>query len=301
MTTELTSAQLVSAVPRSGARHGEEARRLARSFLRSKSGVIGLVLVVVLAATAILAPWITPYSPLQMAAGGMLDGPSAAHWFGTDEFGRDLFSRVVFGARLTLRVGLVAVGISLTSGFLIGLIAGYAGGWTERILMRGADVLFSFTETLIALAAVAVLGPSLDNAIIAVGIAQIPFYARVTYSVVLIETNKPYVDAGRAIGAGHLRMIFRHLLPNVVPPLIVVASLGVSTAVLVAAGLSYLGLGAQPPQPEWGAMLAAGQNYFRNAPWIMMFPGLAIVLVVLGFNLLGDGIREMLDPRQGKG
>ncbi len=301
MTRQVTTAELAGAIPSPGASYRNELRRLTAIFLRSKNGVIGLILVLLLVATAIAASWIAPFSPLQMAAGGMLQGPSGAHWFGTDEFGRDLFSRVIFGARLTLRVGLVAVGISLTSGFLIGLIAGYAGGWTERILMRGADVLFSFTETLIALAAVAVLGPSLDNAIIAVGIAQIPFYARVTYSVVLIETNKPYIDAGHAIGAGHLRMIFRHLLPNVVPPLIVVASLGVSTAVLVAAGLSYLGLGAQPPQPEWGAMLAAGQNYFRDAPWIMIFPGVAIALAVLGFNLLGDGIREVLDPRQGKG
>lgn len=299
MSEQASAAQVPVAVPRRGAGHAERARRLTRNFLKSKSGVIGLALVLLLLLAAALAPWIAPYNPLQMAAGGMLEGPSWAHLFGTDEFGRDLFSRVVYGSRLTLRVGLVAVGISLTCGFLIGLIAGYAGGWTERLLMRSADILFSFTEILIALAAVAVLGPSLDNAIIAVGIAQIPFYARVTYSVVLVEINKPYIDAGKAIGASHLRMIFLHVLPNVVPPMIVVASLGVSTAVLTAAGLSYLGLGAQPPQPEWGYMLAAGQNYFRNAPWMMVFPGVAIMIAVLGFNLLGDGIREMLDPRVG--
>ena len=288
----------VTAPPPPWARYGVELRRLTRRFARSKSGVIGGALVLLLVATALLAPWIAPYDPLQMAAGGMLEAPSSAHLFGTDEFGRDLFSRVIYGAALTLRVGLVAVGISLTTGFLIGIVAGYARGWAERILMRSADVLFSFTETLIALAAVAVLGPSLNNAIIAVGIAQVPFYARVTYSVVLVETSRPYIDAGKAIGASHLRMIFLHVLPNVVPPMIVVASLGVSTAVLTTAGLSYLGLGAQPPLPEWGYMLAAGQNYFRNAPWIMIFPGVAIALAVLGFNLLGDGIREVLDPRQ---
>ncbi len=297
MSEPASAAQAPIEAVRHEARRHHHAWRLARKFLRSKSGIIGLALVLLLILTAIVAGWIAPYDPLQMATGGMLEAPSWAHPFGTDEFGRDLFSRVIYGARLTLRVGLVAVGISLTCGFLIGIVAGYAGGWTERILMRSSDVLFSFTETLIALAAVAVLGPSLDNAIIAVGIAQIPFYARVTYSVALVEINKPYIDAGRAIGAGHLRMIFLHVLPNVVPPMIVVASLGVSTALLTAAGLSYLGLGAQPPQPEWGYMLSAGQNYFKSAPWLMMFPGVAIVIAVLGFNLLGDGLREMLDPR----
>jgi peptide/nickel transport system permease protein len=164
--------------------------------------------------------------------------------------------------------------------------------------MRLVDVLFSFTETLIALAAVAVLGPSLTNAMIAVGIAAIPFYARVAYSVTLVERNRPYFDAAYVAGAGHFRLIFVHLLPNIVPPLIVVATLGVSSAVLAAAGLSFLGLGAQPPSPEWGAMLAAGRDYFNQAPWIMIYPGVAIMLAVLAFNLLGDGVREALDPRQ---
>jgi peptide/nickel transport system permease protein len=181
---------------------------------------------------------------------------------------------------------------------LTGLVAGYAGGWTERILMRLVDVVFSFTETLIALAAVAVLGPSLSNAMIAVGIAAIPFYARVAYSVTLVERNRAYFDAAYVQGAGHLRLIFLHLLPNIIPPLIVVATLGVSSAVLAAAGLSFLGLGAQPPSPEWGAMLSAGRDYFNQAPWIMIYPGVAIMITVLAFNLLGDGIREALDPRQ---
>ena len=164
--------------------------------------------------------------------------------------------------------------------------------------MRLVDVVFSFTETLIALAAVAVLGPSLTNAMIAVGIAAIPFYARVAYSVTLVERNKAYFDAAYVAGAGHLRLIFIHLLPNILPPLIVVATLGVSSAVLAAAGLSFLGLGAQPPSPEWGAMLSAGRDYFTQASWIMIYPGLAIMVTVLAFNLLGDGIREALDPRQ---
>ncbi|TPW27241.1 ABC transporter permease [Martelella alba] len=269
-----------------------------RAATANRGAKVGLFLVLALILVAIFAPWIAPYPADQMGAGMGLMPPNADYWFGTDEFGRDMFSRVVYGARLTIQVGLIAVGISLTLGTLTGLVAGYAGGWTERVLMRLVDVVFSFTETLIALAAVAVLGPSLTNAMIAVGIAAIPFYARVAYSVTLVERNRAYFDAAYVAGAGHLRLIFRHLLPNIIPPLIVVATLGVSSAVLAAAGLSFLGLGAQPPSPEWGAMLSAGRDYFNQAPWIMIFPGVAIMVVVLAFNLLGDGVREALDPRQ---
>ncbi|MEQ8354007.1 MAG: ABC transporter permease [Kiloniellaceae bacterium] len=274
--------------------------RLLRGILGNTGATAGLVIVTALIFVALFADVIAPYDADQMGAGRRLTPPNAAYWFGTDEFGRDMFSRVIFGAQLTIQVGVIAVGISLTVGLLVGLVGGYAGGWLERVLMRGVDVLFSFTETLIALAAVAVLGPSLTNAMIAVGIAAVPFYARVTYSVALVEKNRPYFEAAYAAGAGHLRLIFIHLLPNIVPPLIVVATLGVSTAVLAAAGLSFLGLGAQPPSPEWGAMLSAGRDYFNRAPWIMLYPGIAIVVTVLGFNLLGDGIREALDPRQRK-
>ncbi len=272
--------------------------RFVAAVFGNRGAAVGFVLVLILALTALFAPWIAPYEPYEMGAGMMLSEPGAGYWSGTDEFGRDIFSRVVHGARLTNMVGLIAVGISLSVGLTMGLVAGYAGGWTERILMRSVDVVFSFTETLIALAAVAVLGPSLVNAMIAVGIAAIPFYARVAYSVTLVERNRPYFEAAYAVGAGHLRLIFRHLLPNIIPPMIVVATLGVSTAVLAAAGLSFLGLGAQPPSPEWGSMLAAGRDYFTKAPWLMLYPGLAVMLTVLAFNLLGDGIREALDPRQ---
>ena len=278
--------------------HFPATRRFLRGLLRHPTGVIGLAIVLALIAIAVFAPLLAPYSPERMGAARALVPPSWAHPFGSDEFGRDVFSRVIFGTRLTIQVGTIAVGISLTVGLLIGLVGAYSGGWLEKILMRGVDVMFSFTETLIALAAVAVLGPSLTNAMIAVGIATIPFYARVTYSVALVERNKPYFVTAYAAGAGHLRMLFVHLLPNIVPPLIVVATLGISTAILAAAGLSFLGLGAQPPSPEWGAMLSAGRDYFSRASWIMIFPGLAIVVTVLGFNLLGDGIREALDPRQ---
>ncbi len=268
-----------------------------RTLLKSPSGVIGLVIVMTLILAAVLAPWIAPHDPLRMAAGPRFEPPSFAHWFGTDDFGRDVFSRIIHGARLTLQIGIIAVGISLTSGLLLGLVSGYAGGWAERILMRLVDVLFSFTEIVIALACLAILGIGLTNAMIAIGIASIPFYARVTHSIVLVEKGKPYFEAGIAAGAGHSRMIFLHLLPNVVPTLIVVGTLGISTAVLAAAGLSFLGLGAQPPQPEWGFMLASSRDLISRAPWMMIFPGLSIAITVLGFNLLGDGIREALDPR----
>ena len=271
---------------------------LIRTFLNNPGAVIGLAILCALVCLAIGAPWIAPHDPYAMAVGPRLEPPSGAHWFGTDEFGRDLFSRVIYGARLTLMVGGIAVGIALSAGMVIGLIGGYAGGWLERILMRTVDVIFSFTETLIALALVAILGPSLINAMIAVGIATIPFYARTTYGVVLVEKNKPYFEAARAAGAGHTRLIVVHMLPNVLPSLVVVATLGLSIAVLAAAGLSFLGLGAQPPLPEWGYMLSSARDYISRAPWTMIFPGLAIVITVFGFNLLGDGIRELLDPRQ---
>ena len=172
---------------------------------------------IALVVVAALATWIAPFDPLQMGAGGRLSPPGGAHWFGTDEFGRDVFSRVVFGARLTIRIGVIAVGISLTVGLLLGLVSGYAGGWTERVLMRGVDVLFSFTEIVIALACLAILGAGLTNAMIAIGIASIPFYARITHSVVLVEKGKPYFESGPAVAAGHLRMVFLYLLPNVIP------------------------------------------------------------------------------------
>jgi peptide/nickel transport system permease protein len=274
--------------------------RFLRAVVANRGAAVGLAIVLILIVAAVLAQVIAPHDPMRMGAGPRLAEPSLAYPFGTDEFGRDILSRVIHGTRLTLQIGTIAVGISLTAGLLIGLLAGYAGGWPERILMRSVDVIFSFTETLIALAAVAVLGPSLTNAMIAVGIAAIPFYARVTYGVTLVERNKPYFEAAIAAGAAHTRLIFVHLLPNIIPPLIVVATLGVSTAVLAAAALSFLGLGAQPPSPEWGAMLASGREYISRAPWVMIFPGLAIAISVLAFNLLGDGIREALDPRQRK-
>lgn len=273
-------------------------RRFLCRVAATPGGAFGLAVMATLVFSALFADLIAPYAPTKMGVGKRFLPPSLGFPLGTDEFGRDMLSRMLHGSRLTLLVGAIAVGISLTFGMTIGLVAAYRRGFVEKILMRSTDVLFSFTETLIALACVAVLGPSLQNAMIAVGIAGIPFYARTTYATALVETSKPWFEATVAAGAGHGRLVFLHLLPNVLPTMIVVATLGVSAAILAAAGLSFLGLGAQPPQPEWGAMLSGARDYFNRAPWLMVIPGLAIALTVLGFNLLGDAIRSALDPRE---
>ena len=265
-------------------------------LLSSPNGLIGLTIVLILILSAVFADFLAPYSPTKKGVGKRFLAPNLEFILGTDEFGRDMVSRILFGSRLTLMIGAMAVGISMTSGIIVGLFAAYKGGWLETLLMRSTDVLFSFTETLIALSCVAVLGPSLTNAVIAVGIAGIPFYARTCYSAALVEKAKPYFEASIACGASHSRLVFMHLLPNVLPTMIVIATLGVSTAILAAAGLSFLGLGAQPPLPEWGYMLAGSRDYINRAPWLMTIPGIAIALTVLGFNLLGDGFRTALDP-----
>lgn len=287
----------ISGVDAEGVPAAPPRRRLLFRVAATPGGAFGLAVMAALVFSALLADLIAPYSPTRMGVGSRFLPPSLGFPLGTDEFGRDMLSRMLHGSRLTLLVGAIAVGISLTVGMTIGLVAAYRRGFVEKILMRSTDVLFSFTETLIALACVAVLGPSLQNAMIAVGIAGIPFYARTTYATALVETSKPWFEATVAAGAGHGRLVFLHLLPNVLPTMIVVATLGVSAAILAAAGLSFLGLGAQPPQPEWGAMLSGARDYFNRAPWLMVIPGLAIAVTVLGFNLLGDAIRSALDPR----
>jgi peptide/nickel transport system permease protein len=269
--------------------------------LRSPSGAIGVTIIGLLALLACLANQIAPYSPSRMGVGQPLLVPCLAYPFGTDEFGRDELSRVLFGAGLTLMVGVVAVGISFSIGVVVALLAGLTQGWREKIIMRLVDMLFSFTDTLIALACVAVLGASLRNAVIAVGIAAIPFYARTAHAAVIVERGKPYFEAAETAGAGLFRLAFRHLVPNIMPTMIVVATLGVSTAILATAALSFLGLGAQPPAPEWGLMLSGARSYMDRAPWLMLFPGFAIALTVLGFNLFGDALRDALDPRRSSG
>ncbi|WP_102959642.1 ABC transporter permease [Mangrovicella endophytica] len=260
--------------------------------------ILGLGLAVVIAAASLLAPYLTPFDPMRMAAGPRLAAPSIAHPFGTDEFGRDLLSRVLTGGRLSLGIGIAAVVSGLVVGGLLGLLAAFAGRAVEAVLLRVVDVLYSFPDTLIALALVAFLGPGIENATLAIAISLVPFYARVTYGLAAAERAKPYIEAARLAGINSGRLVRVHVMPNIGQSLIVMGTLGFSSAILSAAGLSFLGLGVQPPSPEWGAILASGRNYITKAPWILIFPGLAICLTVLSFNLIGDSLRDLVDPRR---
>jgi peptide/nickel transport system permease protein len=253
------------------------------------------LLVLVLAGLA--APVLPLSDPIQIDTPRALYSPGLPFLFGSDQYGRDVFSRVVFGSRISLIVGPIAVVIALVPGVAAGLLAGFYGGWLDAILMRVVDIMLAFPGILLALAIVAVLGPSLTSLMIAVGISSIPTYARLTRAAVLTAREQLYVDAARVVGAGDGAILLRHILPNVVAPIIVVGTLGVGAAILVAATLSFLGLGSQPPQPEWGRMLSEGRQYLREQWWIATFPGLAIMLTVLSLNMLGDGLRDALDPR----
>lgn len=266
-------------------------------IIKSKTSFVGLCIILILIITAILAPIIAPYSPTDQSIIDRYQSPSGTHWLGTDELGRDIFSRIIYGTRISIQIGLITVGISMVIGVLLGGIAGYFGKWADQIIMRLIDILMAFPSILLAIALVAVLGPSLQNAMIAVGIVGIPQFARIVRSAVLSVKETEYIEAARAIGAKHKRIFLQHVLPNSLAPIIVQATLGIGTAILDAAGLSFLGLGAQPPTPEWGAMLSDGRSALQTAPWVVAFPGIAIFLVVLGFNLFGDGLRDALDPR----
>lgn len=272
-------------------------RRKARRFLRHRGGMLGGSLLLLLIAVAVFAPWIAPYDPLGVDPLVALMPPSGDHWMGTDTLGRDMMSRVIFGARISLRLGLVAVAIAMSTGVTIGLLAGYYGGRVDNVLMRFVDVLLAFPPLVLALIAVFALGPGLTNAMIAVGIAAIPAYARVTRSEVLSAKQNLYVQAAEAVGATHRWVITKHVLPNIIAPNIVVAALGTGTAILAGSALSFLGLGAQAPLPEWGLMLSQGRGFMRLAWWLTFFPGLGIMLTVMALNLLGDGLRDVLDPK----
>jgi len=280
---------------------GDTPTRLAiRRFMKSSSGKIGLVMAVLLILVALLAPVLKPYNPaIDRDYINRLKPPSAERVFGTDNLGRDVFTRVIHGSRISLQVGLIAVSLSLVIGTLLGLIAGFFRGSIEVIIGWITDILLAFPSTLLAIAIVAVVGPSLTNAMIAVSITQIPVYIRLARSVVLSARELDYVQAATALGAPNRRILLRHLLPNALPPITVQATLSIGTATLETAALGFLGLGAQPPTPEWGAMLsdAFRGGYALNSPWTMVFPGLFIMFTVLAFNLLGDGLRDALDPR----
>ena len=268
-----------------------------RRLRRNVGALLGLFVLAVMVLAAALAPLIAPYDPLVVAPEAQLRPPSAAHWAGTDLFGRDVFSRLLFGGRVSLSVGVVAVLIASVPGTVLGLIAGYYKSWADGLIMRVMDLMLSFPGILLTLGIVALLGPGLPNVTIAVGIAGIPSYTRLVRSSVLAAKKNLYVRAARTIGCRDGRILLRHILPNVLAPIVVLTTLDVAWAILNASSLSFLGLGAQPPMPEWGAMLSEGRGYMRQAPWITIAPGLAIMLTVLSVNLLGDGLRDALDPR----
>jgi peptide/nickel transport system permease protein len=273
-------------------------RRNLRAFLRHRGGVIGAVLVLAFLVLALLADVLAPYDPLKQDLVQRLKPPSGEHWLGTDDFGRDVLSRVIHGSRVSLRLGLVAVAVALLVGGTIGLLAGYYGGLFDLLGMRVMDLMLAFPSILLSIVVVAILGPSLTNAMIAVGIMAVPQYARIVRGSVLSVRGLEYVQASRALGAADARILARSILPNVAGPIIVTASLGLATAILDAAGLSFLGLGAQPPTPEWGSMLSQGRELVLVAPWVLTAPGVAVFLAVLGFNLVGDALRDLLDPRR---
>lgn len=273
------------------------ARRAFRRLLRRKGAVVGLVIVVLFLLAAILAPLIAPYDPTEANWGAIRGAPSMANLFGGDELGRDVLSRVIFGARASLLAGVLSVAIALGLGIPIGLLSGYAGGLIDGILMRITDAMLAVPFLILAIALAAFLGPSLTNAMIAIGISATPIFVRLTRAQVQAVRVEDYIEAARAVGNSPLRIAFRHILPNIWPALMVQATLTIAAAIIAEASLSFLGLGQQPPAPSWGSMLNAAKDFLTQAPWMAIYPGISIFVIVLSFNLLGDGLRDALDPR----
>lgn len=267
-------------------------------FVKNKMAVLGLLILALLVIMAIFAPVIATHVPEKQDLANRLALPSAAHFFGTDNFGRDIFSNVVYGARISLFIGLAATTISVVIGTIIGAVAGFFGGQVDNVIMRIVDVFLSIPSLILAIAISAVLGNGIRNLILAVSLSGITGYARIVRASVLSVKEQEYVEAAQIGGAGNLRLIFRHILPNCTGPIIVQATLGVGTAILQAASLSFIGLGVQPPTPEWGGMLSAGRDYIRDFPHLTLFPGLAIALTIFSLNLFGDGLRDTLDPKE---
>jgi len=271
--------------------------RAWRRLKRRKGAVAALVVVVLLVTLAILAPLVAPYDATLTSFTQVRKPPSWLHWFGTDEVGRDVLSRVIFGARASLGAGLVSVSIAVGAGVPLGLLAGYAGGWIDAVLSRLVDAMLAIPFLILAIALSAFLGPSLRNAMIAIGVTATPVFVRLTRGQTLAAKVEDYVEAARAVGNPHWRIALRHVLPNIVPPLLVQMSLAIAGAIIAEAALSFLGLGQQPPAPSWGSMLNSAQRFIAQAPWMAFWPGFAIFAAVLSFNLLGDGLRDALDPR----
>jgi peptide/nickel transport system permease protein len=272
--------------------------RAWRRLRQRKSAMLGLIVICALILLAIFAPLIAPYDPAQQSWTAVRKPPSWTHWFGTDESGRDLLTRVIYGTRASLLAGVVSVSIALTAGVPIGLLAGYRGGWIDALISRITDAMLACPNLILAIALAAFLGPSLTNAMIAIGITATPVFVRLTRGQVLSVKVEDYVEAARAVGNPAWRIAIRHILPNILPALLVQATLAIAAAIIAEASLSFLGLGQQPPAPSWGSMLNTAQRFLTNAPWMAVWPGLAIFLSVLSFNLLGDGLRDALDPKE---
>jgi peptide/nickel transport system permease protein len=277
--------------------HQSPARLALRRFLRRPVAVAGLVVIVLFIGVAALAPLIAPYSPIATSWTAIRKAPSVLHWMGTDENGRDVFSRVIFGARASLLAGVISVLIAACIGVPTGLLAGFAGGWTDALLSRLVDAMLACPFLILAIALAAFLGPDLTNAMIAIGVSTAPRFMRVARAATLDAASNEYVEAARAIGNPAWRVAVRHVLPNIVPPILVQGTLSIAQAIIAEASLSFLGLGQQPPDPSWGSMLNSAQRFLTQAPWLAVFPGVAIFLCVLSFNLVGDGLRDALDPR----
>ena len=271
--------------------------RAMRRLLRRKGAVFGLFVIALLVAAALLAPLISPYDPSLQTWTAVRKAPSALHWFGTDDVGRDVLARVIYGAQASLMAGVISVAIAIALGVPAGLIAGYVGGFVDALFGRITDAMLACPFLILAIALAAFLGPSLGNAMIAIGITTTPIFVRLTRAQVMAVKVEDYVEAARAVGNPHWRIALVHILPNILPALLVQATLSLAAAIIAEAALSFLGLGQQPPAPSWGSMLNAAQRFLVNAPWMAVWPGLAIFLAVLSFNLVGDGLRDALDPR----
>lgn len=269
---------------------------IARMVRGRSSGMAGLVLVLFFVLLAVAAPWVAPHDPIAQPAERLL-APDATYWLGADEFGRDILSRLIYGSRVSLQVGVISVGIALLLGGALGLVAGYYRGWLDSVIGRVVDIMFAFPTVILIIVLAGVLGPSISTAMLAIGIVYAPQFARIVRGPTLSVMQQQYVEGARAIGARQLQVMWRYVLPNIAAPIIVQATLSFSTAILAEATLSFLGLGTQPPDPSWGAMLGTGRKFMELAPWVAIYPGLAIALAVLGWNLFGDALRDALDPR----
>lgn len=268
-----------------------------KRFYKNKLAFSGFVMLIILLLFALAAPLIAPYDPYQMNPGAMLEGPSSEHFFGTDQFGRDIFSRIIYGTRISFRVGIISVSIALVIGLIMGVVAGYYGGWVDGVLSRIMDIMFSFPQILLALVIMALLGSSLTNVMIAIGIVYIPIFGRIARGAVLSIKDSLYIEAAHSMGVSDIVIMWKHIIPNILAPLIVQTTLSFGFAIRAEAALSFLGLGVEPDVPSWGVMLNMGTKWMESAWWIAIFPGIAATLAILSFNVLGDGLRDALDPK----